>query len=251
MAVLAAELPFALGSEPAIDYPATRIRFADRVLRACPPWLRRTRGAKFMAALAEPLDDLVDRAVEGLRLRFPGELNEEALPYLGRDRRILRGPGESAAAYAVRLRRWWGDHRRRGGPYALLEQLAAFWSATPQQIDLLYHSGTRFVLAASGTITRDAIAWDPDGDPTKWAQIWLFYYAPSDPGVLTFEEVEAYRALVRTWNAGHVLPAHVWLLWPGAELWDYPSGTWDDDPLAVWSTAGPQDIGALYPSGGP
>ena len=74
-----------------------RLRFVGAILRILPPWLRRTVGGAIMKGLATPIDDEVNRDVEGVELRFPGGANglsihSEALSLLGRERRILRGP---------------------------------------------------------------------------------------------------------------------------------------------------------------
>ncbi len=211
--------------------------FQTAILRVMPPWLRRTNGAKLLWVIGVAVDSLADQTAAGVRTRFPGFVSD-ALPLIGRDRRIVRGPGESDANYAGRLLRWWDDHARRGGPYALLEQLFRFFGANIVQSDLVYHSGTRYVLDTLGTITRDVIAWGADGT-ALWAQAWLFYRLDAHPGVLTEEEIAAYKAIPDAWNAGHVLRIENVLVWPGVELWGYPSGTWGDPVDAVWPELDP------------
>lgn len=208
----------------------TRLRFESAILSVVPPWLRRTVGGKVMAAFGSVLDDLVDRNVASVRARFPGEY-DDALPYLGRDRVITRGPNEPASTYSARLLRWWDDHKTRGGPYAMLNQLAAYTSDSPYQIDLVYHSGTRRTLNADGTITRDSITWGADGT-ALWAQAWLFHRLSADPGTLTAEQEEQYKSIPRDWNAAHVLPIHVVLVWGYVRLWNYPQ------PVATWAVQG-------------
>jgi len=201
------------------------------------------------------LDAIIDATVEGVELRFPGVQGVESLPYLGRDRRIRRGRLETDEVYGARLRRWLDDHATRGGPFALLAQLAAHFAPANFQIDLVYMSGRRFSQAVDGTITRSDITWAPDPDAAKWARWWLFYDWPTpipsdglwgdagiygDAGVwgsgLTQDEVTDLRLVPKEWNAAHAFGTVV-LLPDGAELWGFPVGTWGDP--GTWGDADP------------
>lgn len=142
-------------------------RFQKLLVELSPPWLQRLTGGKALRALGAVVDELlVDRAVSGVKVRLTDVESDEGLGLLGRERRIRRGPGESAASYARRLRRWWIDHRVRGGPYALLRQFHAYLlEYAPGQIDLVAQSGLRHVCdETTGEITRDQITWGGDGD---------------------------------------------------------------------------------------
>jgi hypothetical protein len=176
--------------------------FENEILRVVPPWLQRLRGEKLMRAFGSQIDALVERLRQGVKLRFPGydpaNIDLEALATIGRERRIRRGPDEAATTYAARLLTWWDDHRGRGGAYALLRQLRAFWRdtlvhtlvdqngntlidsngnalTTGLRIDVVYASGTRRRIDDEGTITRDAITWNADGT-ALWARFWVFFY---------------------------------------------------------------------------
>lgn len=143
----------------------TRPLFGSRILQVLPPWLQRTTGGRVMGALGDVLDVHTQRAFEALTLRFPRSTETTALPYLGRDRRIRRGPAEPASSYARRLLTWWADHKQRGGPHALLRQIHAYLlDYAPGQIDLVYQSGTRFPCdETTSEITRSDITWGGDG----------------------------------------------------------------------------------------
>ena len=83
-----------------------------------------------------------------------------SLAVVGRERRIVRGPGESAPAYAERVRQWRPAHRHRGSVYALLDQWNAY-NVTRRAIDVLYHSGTLYKLyEAESPVERSIIFWD-------------------------------------------------------------------------------------------
>lgn len=204
--------------------------FQRLAIRVLPPWLTRTRGRRLVTSMARLLDDIADRSYRAVALRFPIAENEGALASIGRDRRITRGPGESAGSYASRLVPWLDAHRLRGGPYALLRQLHAYHSESPRRIDLVYASGTRFVMQADGSITRDSITWREDSDPARWAQVWVIHHLDADPGALTDLERAQYLQIPRDWDAAHILPITVGLAWDGVStIWDYPwSITWDE-----------------------
>lgn len=243
--------------------------FSAGILRVVPPWLQRAVGAKVMQGLADELDALVDRAVEGVSLRFPGVAGEESLPLLGQQRRIRRGPGEDGTTYARRLRTWWDAHRTRGGPYALLGQLYAFFlDWLNVRMDVVYYSGTRRWQDTEGVVTRDAVTWDADGT-AEWAKVWVFFYVTDSipraseflidyegdlivtfggeeilleesiaPDELTAAEAEVFKAIPRDWSAAHIKLTTVVLLWDERRLWNYPQ------PVPTWSAWGAS--GALW-----
>lgn len=247
------------------------------LLARLPPWLRRTRGAAIAGAIGDAIDLEIDRTVAGVRLAFPSDdADPDALGYVGRQRRIRRGPGETAIVYAGRLRGWWDAHRRRGGPYALLEQCYAFFRAflDPIEIDLVAASGLRHRLDDAGAIVRDQITWDADGSG-QWAHVWLFFHLPGEPlafvdlvassgawletsggdvlagvvpldgsGAVSEEAAELYLAIPREWSAAHLTGITVVLLWSTARLWAYPQPvpTWADWGASGATWGGPVPI---------
>ena len=222
-------LPYPLGGLAS----GQRYRYESWILRVVPPWLRRTNGGAMLRAIGAVADALEDRAVAGVRLRFPYE-DEDALAIQGREK-----PGVGDGRAAVRP-----AHQQRGSVYALLEQWRAYLADAPRAVDVLYHSGTLYKLYENVglPIDRAIISWSPEG--TQWAQAWCFLVEDADPGVITAAEDAALSAIPRLWNAAHMLPLHVILTWPGAALWEYPVDgltwtedaalyTWDDVPHTV------------------
>jgi hypothetical protein len=208
----------------------------DGVRTVVPWWAshERSRPGRLLWAIALHADALIDACVAGVEMRFPLLHSPESLSIIGRQRRIRRGPDETDEVYASRLARWWDDHRRRGGPYALLEQIRAYFAPSYFPVQLVYRSGRRFMMSAAGEITYDEIVWDPDDVPEKWARWWLFYEWPNvvaedgtwdspgtwdDGGVwdssLTAAEIADLRAVPREWNAAHPYGTLV-LLAPGS-----------------------------------
>jgi hypothetical protein len=227
----------------------------DTIRAISPPWLQRGIAEKILYSIAIHLDGLTDAVTAGVKLRFPNLYSNESLPLIGRERRISRGRIETDGVYASRLARWLDDHRRRGGPFAMLSQLHAHFAPANFPIELVYHSGRRFSMDTDGNVTMDDIVWAFDDESTKWARWWLFYAWPtpletdgiwSDPGTwddggvwdsnLSPAEVRDIRLVPREWNAAHAL-GRIVLMSPTAELWDYPPGVWDE-PGDVWDPGG-------------
>lgn len=209
--------------------------FRDQIRRRSPPWLQHGNAEKYLYALGVHLDALGDALAAGVKSRFPGLYSFESLPYIARERRIVRGRNETDAGFAERLRAWLADHRRRGNPYALLSQLHTFFAPDNFPIELVYASGQRYAMDVDGVVTRSFVPWSPDGNPAKWARWWLFYntdqWAVTPP---TQTEIDELRLVPRAWNATHPIGSIV--LFPtGAELWNYPAGhIWNES--GVWNT---------------
>lgn len=243
----------------------TRRSFATSLVQRMPPWLRRTVGGALVRGLGDPLDAVASLTREAAAARFPTADRPDALPVIGAERRIIRGPGEPAATYAGRLRLWLDSHRTRGGAYALLEQLFAFWRYSLNvPIDVVAYSGGRESMDTSGAITRDIIDWTGDSSGS-WAQDWIFFHCPSAidvaivadtgeeivastgdtiiasidlaalGGVLPAELVDEFKLVPSTWRPAHLKRCTIVLLFSGNGLWDYepPLPTWDE-----WSAGG-------------
>lgn len=220
----------------------TRLRFESAIKQFCPPWLRRTEGGRLMGAFGRQIDSLVDRTREALLIRFPGQ-DPDALPMIGSDRRIRRGPAETDGVYAARLRRWWDDHRSRGGGVALLQQLHAYWDEATEgaQIDVVHYDGTRRVMDGDGNLSLDSITWGGDGTG-DWSQVWIFFHLDADPAGLTDDggspgisaaNAARLRAVPTDWSAAHILRIRIVLLYTGSvRLWGYPT------PVPTWGTWG-------------
>jgi hypothetical protein len=219
------------------------VTFRDTLRKISPPWLQTGTAEKILYAIGVHIDGFADAVIAGVKMRFPGYYSLESLPLIGRERRIARGRYDTDETYQTRLLRWLDDHRRRGGPYALLQQLFAHFHPNNIPTELVYMSGRRYTMDLDGAITRDDIAFTPpDGSPPeKWSQWWLFYDWP-DPvakrvwgtmhqygdgtvwgSELTSAEVRDLRLVPREWNAMHAI-GHLILRTP-------PPG--DDVPVSI------------------
>lgn len=232
--------------------------FANGLLERMPPWLRRRFGKPLILGLGDPLDDQAQNAANAVKLRFPtGTIDPAALSLTGAERRIPRGPDEDAATYAGRLRIWLDSHRTRGGTYAVLGQLFAYWRATLNvPIELVAASGGRQSMDVNGAITRDVVAWTGGGDlSTFWAQDWIFFHTPSsldvtiiagtgdeiiagtgdviigsidlaslggDSSLLPPSIVESFSLVPRTWAPAHLKRCTIVLLYGTGRVLGYP-----------------------------
>ena len=95
----------------------TAFRFAFR--KQMPSWLTTGEGELVGYSTRVLVDLAAQRAKEAARAGFPEYAPADALPYFARDRMIVRGIDEPAAAYASRLLTWLDDHKTRGNPFRL------------------------------------------------------------------------------------------------------------------------------------
>ena len=206
--------------------------FRDTMRLLSVPWLRRGYNEKLLYAIGLHADAFGDALVAGVKLRFPGVYSDESLPLIGRERRIRRGRTETTATYAVRLTRWLTDHRRRGGPYAMLAQLWAHYAPANFVIELISRNRVRYTMSTTldpatgfGVVTRDTTSWTLDSiTAAKWARWQLVFHWPNpvsasghwddDPELwdspttvwdsdLTPQEIEDIRLIPKEWNAAH------------------------------------------------
>lgn len=240
------------------------LTFRSSILQIVPRWLQGFIGGRLLYSFGLVLDGFFDLTSDGIKARFPGHSRQadDSLALVGNERRIRRGPNEARDIYASRLLTWWDDHKHRGGPYALISQVARFWQTTPGvdafHFDLVYESGQAFRRVLNATFGPQdgvpALSSPYDSDTTHWARWWLVFDWPntisddglwSDPGTwddsgtwdtnLTEAQVAEVRLVPAEWNNAHC-QGHVVLLSNGAELWDIPSGTWNDP--GVWGGTG-------------
>lgn len=241
-----------------------RRTFTSLILDIVPPWLNRTVGSAIMKAMGTSIETVLTDTSAGVRLRFPDENNPEALGFIGRQRRILRGPGESDSTFAGRVLRWWDAHRGRGGPYELLRQLHEFFlESNNVPIQVVANSGLLHSVDTAGSITRGSISgWTGDGEyPSKWARIFVVFNLAADfidvplltesgepmttedgePFVvsvsiysLTDADREILCAVPREWDAAHIDKIYIVLIPGGGIAWGLPPGTEWGDPGLTW-----------------
>lgn len=140
-------------------------------------WLIQDVGARLYFALAIGADGLRDLVVEGVRKRFPGQA-DDALPNLGRDRVVDRGPNEPAPSFASRLSSVFDTDATLGHPRELLDNLLPYLlpdvplvrTVSDQAVWDTVTGGTWSKLYESGN-------WIWDGSAiVKWWRAWTLIY---------------------------------------------------------------------------
>jgi hypothetical protein len=151
-----------------------------------PGWLTEADGGKVLYSVGVLLDATLERMRQALHARLPEYTEtEDSLAYIGRDRLIIRGRNESAAAYARRLVQWRYPlgHRVRGNALGMLRQVRAYFDEELVQFTV-DRRGTWFKILADGTESYDfdtglfAGGDDLPADP-NWARFWLGLSAPA------------------------------------------------------------------------
>jgi hypothetical protein len=202
-------------------------QYLDQIV---PGWMKRDPFAhwfSFVYVAAAGIDAFVAMVDDAARADMPGEVDEvgsdgqdftsfDALPLIGRDRRIVQGFTESPFSYAAALRRWRDSHRRAGTARELLEQLARILSPDPPRLRIVTAggvwytretdgtfllqntTGTGLQISAAGVWTTDtstAIAWDWDSltvpanlGKGDMGRIWVVIYCPCNPPYLAGDE---------------------------------------------------------------
>lgn len=175
---------------------------------------------------------MIEVADDGARASMPGQIDIaghdgyadfpslDALPVLGRERRIARGLLQSPADYAGELRRHLDYARRAGTAFVVLDRIASLLSPAPPMLRLVTNTTaattwyTRLatgdfivqntlgmglaIAAATGAVspnTSIAKPWDWDShsnpappDAGEPGRIWIIVYAPCNGKYLAGDE---------------------------------------------------------------
>lgn len=263
----------------------TELQFRHTIKAWCPPWLAKALGTaeRVFYVAGAVADGLVEWAYQGVQARLPGHGTPTALPLIGDDRRIRRGPAEPDASFAARLKRWRPDWKMAGSPIALIGQLRGYF--TPRAPVIRYVNRTNgadvgwIEVAADGTATYQIVnpanwSWDALG-ATEPFRFWIVIH--SEPGVglwdddgvwddpgdwgdggtwgstATTEEVETVRLIVKDWQSAGSKPVEVIVAWdpgdfvPGDASPPNPDGNWANYGKNVAGTEVPaRNLNAAY-----
>lgn len=206
-----------------------RLQLRDGIRRFVPPWLSdrfqsgRTVGFRLLWTVGLVLDAMVEGAQQGTIARMPGLGTVTALPYVGRDRRIVRGFDETHEGYASRLQGWREAHQISGHAFAILEQIAGYLAGYPMLSRVVTNSGFWWSRNADGVFSwqrpTSPSNWDWDGE-SGWSRFWVILYPPASLWLpyptyaagskkwgegtwgttATREQVDQIRALVQDWK---------------------------------------------------
>jgi hypothetical protein len=162
--------------------------FLTSFRRRLPEWIVNDKGdgPAVWSAISVLLDGYAQRAYEGIYARYPTHAPADALGYIGADRRILRGVGETREGYVERLLRWLTQfsHQTRGAPFALLEQVRAYCGGDGIRVRFVDRRGNWYTIERDGTKTYELNTgnwlWDPIPASPQWARFWLIIYPAPD-----------------------------------------------------------------------
>jgi hypothetical protein len=251
-----------------------------------PSWLSSGEGELVLYSPGVLTDAFVERARQGLLARWPSHAPSDALPYLGRDRQIVRGINEPEESYRARLIPWLDQHIVRGNPWALMEQLAAYCQAAVR-IRMVDARGNWYTRERDGTesYSLDTGTWNWDNVPAAphWSRFWVIIYptldgepweqrtgetiadwgTDADPhstygSTMTTGEAATIRAIIRSWQPDGTRGEWVIVAFDDASfdpLTPEPDGTWGrfGKPSGVTTVPSRLDTAAYFAGvdGGP
>ena len=93
---------------------------------ALPPWLTTGNAERYEYAMRLCFDLLLEKANEAVEFRLPGKGDPSQLPYLANDRGLAQGPGETAAAFVLRLQSAIPDWGIAGSARSVLREVQAY-----------------------------------------------------------------------------------------------------------------------------
>lgn len=234
-------------------------RFRNFMRAIAPRWLVEGEGGLVLTSLGLTMDAVVEHARQGARARFPELAPADALPAMGRDRRIRRGLSEPADVYRVRLLNWIDDWKVAGNPYALMKQLRAF-IGVDLRCRTVDNRGNWYTIDEDGTrsFLLNQGNWDWDDSPEKWSRFWVILYPPpslwtqgptiGDPDLwggaigtpgytigstATPEQVAGVKSIVREWKPAGTRCVRIIVAFDGSyfdptdAIPPNPDGTWD------------------------
>jgi hypothetical protein len=174
------------------------------------PYLAGPQGYRFTySVIGVPLDALAEYLRIGKLQAFPTYAQTEALGYIGKDRKMLRGFRETDAAYAPRLRGARATWKFAGNAQTVLSQLAAYFSPSAPVLRYVVNgedaNGVQFAdwwTLQNGVFSHVRTSpsnWDWDGE-TDQRRFWIIVYR--DEGFTPW-----------FWGDGHI--------WGGGQSWGY------------------------------
>ena len=237
--------------------------FRDSIIAISPPWLSGLVGGALQFTNAIGLDAVAQWTIEGVKASMPGIGTPDALPYIGRDRNIDRGPTETDAAYAARLSAAFDTWATAGTATTLLQQFNAYFSpntATPLYLvanNSTWHSINTATNAVTKTPNAGNWTWDANA-ATAWARGWVIidstngpwtpdYWSSTDSSVwgdggtwgssAPLTAVSQLNSLLDKWRPANVSPAQIIVMFSSTLF--IPSNAPGTGPggmgnLAVW-----------------
>jgi hypothetical protein len=253
---------------------AAEITYAGFLASIAPTEWRGTNAAAYLERRGEMADEMIEQAAFAVRAGWPtSDAADDALPYMGAERLILRGLSEDDATYAERIRQSWAVWPWAGTAYGVLKALEGAGYTTTngdphvaQQNGAVYSldgtgalDGSDLVIESAGgnPVLGDAAWWEVTSYDDLGADFWsrfivLFPNAPTGWGAPTspptgvsaptVSEVNSLIRLVRQWKravatfSGIVFlqGAGPWWGWPLGQTWG-GGGVWGGTDSILWT----------------
>lgn len=275
-------LPQDAEEEPAEDLPipgpvaagVKTVRQAALDFGLLPHWILGRNSGRIVYSIALLCDVAAEWLYQGIQQRMPLLADEGALPYLGRDLGILRGLRESTEAYRIRLSLWVPTHRRAGTPFAIAEQIQAYFAPQSPNVYVVQHDPTGLTRATWSIRYSDGVEttivetptnfdWDsedaarPASLATRDPRIHVIVEQPPADSTGLFASRSSVSAATRDATAmngavrpsGSAAPADQY-----RDLYDIVNqwramGTWIASIIAVLGEIDPMGSGATHPDG--
>jgi hypothetical protein len=145
------------------------------LLDRLPPWLTGDVAGRLLYAIGVNHDALFDWALEGFRVRLPSKQAGGNLLQVGSDRGLPKYASETEGAYKRRITRWMATLRRKGHPFALLEQLHGYLYHQAVDVTMWQQgSSVAYRIKADGTqeiFAREVFDWDGGDVGRYWVGI--------------------------------------------------------------------------------
>ena len=185
----------------------------DGIKQISPPWLADDSpatasnptggvGGRFMYSLGIASDMLLEKMNQAARAHMPTHAPVTALPYLGADRVLVQGPGESSTAFALRLKEAFDFWQYAGSSRAVLGATAAFLTGfqgtSATTVPICANVGGFYAEKWSWLNNTDdprypsqynapAQNWSWDGnEAAQWWREWLICYFNASAPVYSF-----------------------------------------------------------------
>lgn len=184
--------------------------YAGNTIEKSPGWLLGPYGQAWLLAMASGKDFISQAVRDAIACRMPLVAPPDALPLIGEERGLPRGPGESAAGYAVRLTQALVSWQWAGTPYGLL---TAMYLAGFPTVRVQCQSGKQFTLnGVTGNVDVDlASSWmaapvDLGGVPKRWSDVAVLIAKPwpaawgGTPPADGSLDCQTAQAVIRAWK---------------------------------------------------
>lgn len=194
-----------------------------RLNEILPWWLKdrggtpttKTKAYRVLWVITAIFDAAIDAAISGVDAAKPGYGTPTALPYIGRQRLLIRGQDETDAEYGDWLARWLDTHRLGGKAEGIALTLAHF-ARTHPKIKVVNRAGHMVTRDVDGTLTFENVAWDWDSkshpirsdvDAPYWSDEWIIVYDPPwDITGPTLPDIGATLEDAAAFGIGHLTP---------------------------------------------